>query len=176
MTKKNIIFLPMLFLCLYGCNAVPICDRFKRTEEQRKSNDSVIVTNQIIEDFDFSAYKTVIKIEDNLDVLNNSKNLTYWTNYSNEQISAPKTKLVKVPGYRVQVFTSDNLEEINNLKTDLYFKTSYKNIYLIFDSPNYKIKIGDFSDPTNAKELNFKLNQLGYKNCIVVSDSINIYK
>jgi hypothetical protein len=81
-----------------------------------------------------------------------------------------------IPGYRVLVLTTDNLEEANNLKSEIYFKTYQKPVYISFDPPFYKVKAGDFINSTEATELGFKLNQMGYTEAKVVRDTVNIFK
>ncbi len=49
-------------------------------------------------------------------------------------------------------------------------------VYLDFEPPFYKVKVGDFDSQGIADDLRFKLNQLGYKEAKVVKDKINIYK
>lgn len=48
------------------------------------------------------------------------------------------------PGYRVQIFFGDNREEANHMKTE--FLKTYPNTgaYLVYQQPNFKLRVGDF--------------------------------
>jgi len=71
---------------------------------------------------------------------------------------------------------TEDYKEAENIRTDLYFNTVARRIYIDFETPFYKVKIGDFTNSFDAKEYSFKLSQLGFKNTSIVRDSINIYK
>jgi len=76
-------------------------------------------------------------------------------------------------GYRVLVLSTDDLDEANNLRSDIYFKTDHAAVYVIFDPPFYKVEAGDFSDINDAQSLSFKLKQMGYNEVRVVNETIN---
>lgn len=175
MLIKNLIICALLAFIIIGCSAVPVENRFKRTEESVKPKEEV--TNTVVkEDFDFTPYKTKIEFGTHYDVLTSLPGINLWTNYSDDKNIFSKITLTKTPGFRVQVLTTDNFDEADSLRSELYFKTNNKNIYICKEASAYKIRIGDFPEINSAKELNFKLTQIGYSNSIVVPDSINIYK
>ena len=87
-----------------------------------------------------------------------------------------KTVIKTVPGYRVQVISTDNLDEANTIRSEIYFKTNQKAVYVIFDPPFYKVEVGDFIDINDAKNLSFKFKQMGYKDARVVNETINIFE
>ena len=74
------------------------------------------------------------------------------------------------------MFTSDNLEDADSMRSNLYFKTTQKQVYITFDPPFYKVSVGDFKYYSNANNLSFKLKQMGYGESRVVTDSINVYE
>ena len=78
-------------------------------------------------------------------------------------------------GYRVQVLITDNLDEANNMRSDIYFKTNQKAVYIVFDPPFYKVEVGDFKNMADAKSLSFQLKQLGYSDARVINETINIF-
>ena len=79
-------------------------------------------------------------------------------------------------GFRVQVYVTDNLEEADSLKSELAERIIQKNIYIIFDPPFYKVEVGDFKSVGDAKDLNFKLTQMGYTESRVIASTVNIYE
>ena len=145
-----------------------------KTKEVKKSD-----TVGLKEDFDITPYKTKIEINDTslLETKKESNNLNAWYDYDTTLSNSGLNKLIKqAAGFRVLVLTTDNLEEANNMKSEIYFKTDQKPVYISFDSPFYKVKAGDFINSTEASEFGFKLNQMGYTESKVVRDTVNIFQ
>jgi hypothetical protein len=80
------------------------------------------------------------------------------------------------PGFRVQVISTDNLDDANKMRSEIYFKTNQKAVYIIFDPPFYKVEVGDFTNLSDAKSLTFKFKQMGYTEARVVNQAINIFQ
>jgi hypothetical protein len=145
-----------------------------KSKEVKKSD-----TVNLKEDFDITPYKSKIEISDTIPQLNKEGdgNLIAWYGYdttiSNSGLNNP---IKQAAGYRVLVLTTDNLEEANNMKSEIYFKTDQKPVYISFDPPFYKVKVGDFINSTEASEFGFKLNQMGYTESKVVRDTVNIFQ
>jgi hypothetical protein len=140
-----------------------------------KTRDTVVVR----EDFDITPYKTKIEIDDaSLQVDTwESSNLNAWYDYDTTlSISGLSIPTKQKAGYRVLVLTTDNLEEANSMKSEIYFKTDQKPVYISFDPPFYKVKAGDFVNSTEASEFGFKLNQMGYTESKVIRDTVNIFQ
>jgi hypothetical protein len=57
----------------------------------------------------------------------------------------------------------------------VYFKLG-KDVYVNFEPPFYKVKVGDFTTRSEANDLKFKLNQLGYSEAKVVQETINLFE
>lgn len=79
-------------------------------------------------------------------------------------------------GYRIQIFSDSG----NNSKTkaqaamdEFVAKHPEARAYLVFKSPNYKVKIGDFRSKLDAIRY---LNQIAseYQNAFIISDVINL--
>ena len=128
------------------------------------------------EDFDITPYKTQITIPEKKKYTSgNNENI--WFDYGSEEIETKTKSLVgTADGYRVLILTTDNPEEANQVKADIYFSKNANEVYVDFEPPFYKVKVGDFDSQKNADDLRFKLNQLGYKEAKVIKEKINIYK
>ena len=72
--------------------------------------------------------------------------------------------------------TTDDMNEANTTRDKMYELTNGKEVYISFEPPFYKVKAGDFTDVTDANNLKFKLNQLGYTEARVVQESVNLYE
>ena len=148
----------------------------------RNSNESAKEMNhktekELHEDFDISKYKTKIDFDD-YSKPSTSEIITAWYDYPLQiDTNSSSTKIVNsVNGYRVRILSTDNLNDADSLRTELYSITNQKHIYIIFDPPFYRIEIGDFTEISTARDLKFKLNQLGYNEARVVSERVNVYK
>jgi hypothetical protein len=169
-----------VFIIVYSCSA-STGSRYSKDEKVNTTNISEDNNNNIkktepIEDFDIAPYKTKIILPEKKESTNNKK-LNVWFDYGSQVIETKTLALVGTKdGFRVLVLASDNLEEANQVKADVYFSQGYYEVYIDFEPPFYKVKAGDFDNQKNADDLRFKLNQLGYKEAKVIKDKINIYK
>ncbi len=130
------------------------------------------------EKFDLEKYRSKIKVPEAKKDSSVAADLDAWYNYHTipSKNDTNKTVIKTVPGYRVQVISTDNLDEANTVKSEIYFKTNQKAVYVIFDPPFYKVEVGDFIDINDAKNLSFKFKQMGYEDSRVVNETINIFE
>lgn len=184
--KKLLSILKTMFAAFISLLIISACSAStgSRYEKNEKVNSEKTTTEKnddikaspLKEDFDITPYKTEIIVPDKK-VSGTIENQTVWFDYgSPEVVTKPKTLIGTEEGFRVLVLTTDNLEEANQIKADVYFGQNSNEIYIDFEPPFYKVKTGDFDTQKAADDLRFKLNQLGYKEAKVVKDKINIYK
>ncbi|MGA9292017.1 MAG: SPOR domain-containing protein [Ignavibacteriaceae bacterium] len=179
--KKGIIqyiFPFMISVLLISCSA-STTGRYGKEENNTKKKGEKKETqgkNEDNENFDLTPYRATF------DVAGKEKRMKtespdVWYNYKTRSASDTTASQIvgQVNGYRVQVYSSDNLEEADSIRTELYVETNQKAVYITFEPPFYKVKVGDFLKISEAKDLRFKLNQIGYTEARVVNDKINIY-
>ena len=74
-------------------------------------------------------------------------------------------------GYRLQIFESSSVEETN--RTLQKFERSLKDsIYMVFEAPLYKLRLGNFVTKKEAEKQKENLNKKGYKNIWIVRSRI----
>ncbi|WP_207492257.1 SPOR domain-containing protein [Aridibaculum aurantiacum] len=56
-------------------------------------------------------------------------------------------------GYRVQVYNSNNRDEANSVKSDLLRRFPDQKSYLLYQSPNFRVRIGNFLTQKEAMDL-----------------------
>jgi hypothetical protein len=95
-----------------------------------------------------------------------------WYGYDSTS-SDTITNFVDKEGFRVEVLATDDLDEANNMRSELRFRLR-QNVYIIFDPPFYRVRIGDYETRNAAENQTFKLRQLGYQESRVISDIIKI--
>ena|ERR1035437_1600785 len=181
--KYLTLFLSFIVFSLTSCSTITSTgSRFhseKGTQEDKSKEVKKSDTVSLKEDFDITPYKTKIEINDTSLQENKRKssNLNAWYGYDTTLSNSGLNKPIKLAaGYRVLVLTTDNLEEANSMKSEIYFKSDQKPVYISFDPPFYKVKAGDFINPAEASEFGFKLNQMGYTESKVVRDTVNIFQ
>jgi hypothetical protein len=91
-------------------------------------------------------------------------------------IDIPKDSVViheeVVQGFRIQLFSSSNIDEATAIKTEAGSKVISDSIYVVFDAPVYKVRVGDF---INRYEANQRLPEFvtqGYRDAWVVPDRV----
>ncbi len=87
-------------------------------------------------------------------------------------------KKESILGYRVQIFFdsgANSRERAINIKTKFLTKYPDESIYILFQEPNYKVRVGDFRTRMDAKGF---LNEISkeYENAFIVRDEINFPK
>jgi hypothetical protein len=181
--KYLILVIPAIMISLTSCGTLISTDsRFQTGSSGKGKETNEIKKNDTLnlkEDFDITPFMTKIDLIDSIPEANQSKNnkLDIWYDYD----TVPSSSILKKQqrqsaGYRVLILTTDNLEEANSIKSEIYFKTDQKPVYITFEPPFYKIKAGDFLYQTEASEFGFKLNQMGYTETKVIRDTINIFQ
>jgi cell division protein FtsN len=77
-----------------------------------------------------------------------------------------------IRGFRVQVFQSTNIEQANQVKNDISLLLGDEEIYMHYDPPYYKVRVGDFSTRPDATKMVNLLAEKGYKDAWVVPDRV----
>jgi len=75
-------------------------------------------------------------------------------------------------GYRVQVLATRYFERADSLAV-IMKNTVSDSVYVDFEAPNYKVRVGDFIDRESAESLQQDLVQMGYNSAWVLRTRIN---
>ena len=75
-------------------------------------------------------------------------------------------------GYRVQVLATRYFERADSLAV-IMKNTVRDSVYVDFEAPNYKVRVGDFIDRDSAESLQQDLVQMGYNSAWVLRMRIN---
>ena len=173
---KFVILNCFLILILFGCSA-STGSRYEKAEEKKIEEKTTKETKKNIEeDFDITPYQTEINIE--APPIGTEKlPPDVWYGYNEDTSNVLQRKIIgTTDGYRVQVISTDDIEEANRIRAEIYEKTARKEVYVTFEPPFYKVKAGDFTSKSDANDFKFKLNQLGYTEAKVVQETVNIFE
>lgn len=91
----------------------------------------------------------------------------------NKKIADAKPDTLIIPGYRLQVFFSNDRQKAIKIKEKLIklFPEYENEIFLIYQSPNYKVRIGNFVKEADSKTLEKRLLKY-FDNVFAVRDKI----
>jgi hypothetical protein len=77
-----------------------------------------------------------------------------------------------IPGFRVQVLSTTEIDSANAVKDELSNLPESVGIYVTYDSPYYKVRLGDFSSRPAANPLLKVLIDRGYADGWIVADRV----
>ncbi len=170
---KLLIGITAITMLLVGCSA-STGSRYETKKEADKET-SADITEDVMEDFDITPYQTEIEIE--VPPISTDKlPPDVWYGYNIDTTSSQRNITGTTDGYRVQVLSTDDIDEANRIRAEVYEMTTRKEVYVIFEPPFYKVKVGDFTSKSEADNLRFKLNQLGYTESKVVQETVNLFE
>ncbi len=84
------------------------------------------------------------------------------------------TQLIR-EGFRVQIFASGQKERADSLKMILE-NIVEEPVYVTFEVPLYKLRIGNCINRKEAERLQARLNEIGYKNAWIIRSRIEPQK
>jgi len=172
---KSFILYSFLTVFLIGCSA-STGSRYETKEEKKSvTENSKETKKEITEDFDITPYQTEIDIEAPT-LAEDKLPPDVWYGYGDTSSMLERKIMGTTDGYRVQVISTDDIEEANRVRAEIYEKTARKEVYITFEPPFYKVKAGDFTSKSEADDFKFKLNQLGYTEAKVVQETINLFE
>jgi len=84
----------------------------------------------------------------------------------------------KISGYRIQVFSVSGVnskDKVNKEKAEYLLKNKNADIYIVYQSPYFKLRIGDYRDKLEAQ---YHLQEIikDYPFAFIVKDEVNIPK
>ncbi|MBI1806300.1 MAG: SPOR domain-containing protein [Ignavibacteria bacterium] len=82
--------------------------------------------------------------------------------------AAPET----ISGFRVQVLFTQEIDQANQLKENLANAVPDDWVYVVYEAPYYKVRVGNFADRSTANQMVRKLVSIGYKDAWIVPDNV----
>ncbi len=80
-----------------------------------------------------------------------------------------------INGYRIQLFSGNERNNANNIKTKFLRLYPDQTAYLAYNQPYFKIRVGDFRTKLDAKLFYNKIKG-EFNECIIIADKINLPK
>ena len=85
-------------------------------------------------------------------------------------LKADSTKYIS-EGYRVQILATRYFEYADSLAISISSKIN-DSVYVEFETPNYKVRVGDFTNRDSAELLQKELLKMGYKTAWILRTRI----
>ena len=77
------------------------------------------------------------------------------------------------PGYRIQIYFGQNRTKANEVKTDFLQLFPNTGAYLVYQQPNFKIRVGDYRTRLEALKFLKEIQQL-YAAAFIVKDEVKL--
>ena len=90
----------------------------------------------------------------------------------NEETSRDARRIAK--GFRLLVANTNNREEALSAKTKVYTYFPELKTYLIYQTPYYKLKVGNFKERKDAEAYQKKMNDFFPKGVFVINDIVEV--
>lgn len=75
-------------------------------------------------------------------------------------------------GFRIQLYSTSSIDEAMNTKTNILARLPQDSIYIVYDPPVYKIRLGDFPTRYEASIKLPSIVNMGYADAWIVPDNI----
>ncbi|MEE8335831.1 MAG: SPOR domain-containing protein [Candidatus Neomarinimicrobiota bacterium] len=92
-----------------------------------------------------------------------------------EDLSQSENTEIILEGFRVQVLATQSLQKADRLKGILSEKYGSE-IYINFEAPNYKVRVGNFILKADAEKLRSILNVSGYPQAWIIRSRIDLQR
>jgi hypothetical protein len=140
------------------------------TKEVVKDNNPPPDTYRYDESFD------PLSLEDDDILIEGDTQSPVIDNTETKSDSGEEIKLKEITGFRVQIFATKDIETASlfELEASERFGHLDHKIYLIFEAPLYKIRVGDCKDRMQAEELRDLATQYGYRESFIVKSKIQV--
>lgn len=160
------------FLFIIGCSSIVSTSNrystFQKTQSETvASSEPQKAKNDSVQAFDFKPFASKFSFSSKDSTASIDSSL--WYSFPETQNGTASTKAA---GYRVMVLSTENIDEAKNFNDSIKAFLPTNKTYIKYETPFYKVKVGDLQNFDQASDLKFKLKQIGFKSAIIMQDSI----
>lgn len=165
--KKNIFFsaLCISMLILPGCaSRSSLQEEEAKSETAKEKKMTLAEYEATLNPSDFDQEVDVVKIKQ----VEEKK--------QRAQLEIPKDSMITkeqvIQGFRIQIFSSSGVDEATLIKDIAVGKFINDSVYVVYDAPVYKVRVGDFVNRYEANQRLPEFIEKGYRDAWVVPDRI----
>jgi hypothetical protein len=79
-------------------------------------------------------------------------------------------------GFRIQIFATGSFDDANAMRQTAVQRLTEDSVYVVFDPPVYKVRVGDFRSRVEANQRLGVISAMGFADAWVVGDKITVRK
>lgn len=187
--KKYLLVLSFFMSFLFiACSAVPTTryeknpkvEKSQESKDEEKKTEISKTSEKLNEDYDISKFNPKLDVKEVKKPKQEKIKKEIWYSFPSKPEGNKNSNNEKIArtsdGYRILVFSTDDLEELDEVKSKLEDFKGVNQIYSIFEPPFYKLYLGDFVLLDDANSIRRKLIQLGFNESKVIRTTVNIFE
>lgn len=155
-----------LLLVVGACTGSEVSTMNQRSGGQQENKDQKKTLKSYEASFDPSPYR---------EELETIKKAVTLPSVLPTELAAKDTVIIEeqaIQGFRIQIFATSSIDEANFLKSTASLKITEDSIYVVYDPPVYRVRVGDFATRFEANQKLPSIVSKGYTDAWVVADRI----
>jgi len=167
---RKINLLTVAFLAVVVCTCVACSSSNPDTTEQRSKPDAQKDMKKPLSEYEATLDPS--QYDEDVEVVQKKKE----EEKPAQELQLPKDSIVVQEisqlGFRIQIFSTSNIDEAMNIKTNFLAKLPQDSVYVVYDPPIYKIRLGDYPTRYDASIELPTVVSMGYPDAWIVPDNI----
>ena len=164
----TVIALASAFVVLSGCSSSE--SSRKSTTAPATEQDHKVALSQVERAFNPSDY------DDEIEVIRKQHEFEQQRAAAEHRQDSVVVESEPTQGYRIQIFATGNFDEANAMRQTAVQRLTEDSVYVVFDPPVYKVRVGDFRTRIEANQRLGVISAMGFADAWVVGDKITIRK
>jgi hypothetical protein len=168
--KALLIFIPcmLLLVILTGCSSSEGVR--KSTTISSNERDHLVPASQYEKTFNPSDY------DDEIEVVRKRHQVEQERVTMEHQQDSVIVESELTQGFRIQIFASGSFDDANAMRQTAVQRLTEDSVYVVFDPPVYKVRVGDFRTRVEANQRLGVVSAMGFADAWVVGDKITVRK
>ncbi len=153
-----------LFFIILGCSSTAVNMKEKSTATAAVNRSGVINENYVPPIFD----ENELQIKNTISPESKSDEIDVLLNQTSGQENLPE----EIDGYRVQICAIAEEDQARSIQREAMLRFMDQNVYLRYDNPYYKVRVGDCLSRYDAEQLQNLAVEKGFTDAWVVRTRI----
>lgn len=163
-----IIVVTAAFAVLSGCSSSE--SSRKRSASPAGEQDQKVALSKFEKSFNPSDY------DDEIEVIRKQHEFEQQRAAAEHQQDSVVVESELTQGFRIQIFATESFIDANAMKQTAVQRLTEDSVYVVFDPPVYRVRVGDFRTRVEANQRLGVISAMGFADAWVVGDKITIRK